>query len=164
MQHKKLFSFVFLFTFFLISSFVFCQEKGIVLMKKDSSSTEFLQENKRIKVKLANSKTYYGRFKIENDSTFSIKGNIISLDSIVKIKRRSMTATILSPIIIVYGTAFTVAGVVLVASTLTYGALFGSGLIFCGIPMVLIPAISSNHSPDKWNYSIGPNPKIETPK
>ena len=154
----------FILLFLILSTFVsysqeqeIAAEKGILVTKKDSSSTLFLKENKRIKVKLLDGKVYVGKFQIINDSTFSIRDNIISLDSIAKIKRRSLVSSIFSPVVIVYGIGLVSLGVVGIA----YGGyvIILGALILPGLPMVLVPLISENHRPQKWNYSIGTNPK-----
>lgn len=133
----------------------FCQEKAILITKKDSSTTVFLKENKRIKVKLANNKTFFGRLKIENDSTFSINGNSISLDSIVNIKRKSLALTIINPLIIYYGVSFTGVGIVLAI----YGYTEIGILIFGGgTAMILTPLISDKHPSNNWTYKIVENP------
>lgn len=144
------------FAFLLVSTSSFCQEKGILLTKKDSSATVFLKENKRVKVVLSNNKSLFGRLKIENDSTISIKGTPVSLDSIVKIKRKSLAITILTPFIVYAGiTVFTVGLYVIVLNSYPIGALVSG----TGISMILIPLISDKHPPNKWNYSISENPK-----
>lgn len=156
---KQLF---FLLVFLLTSFSLFSQEqeitqeKGVILQRKDSSSTTFLKENKRIKVKLLNGKVHVGKFIIANDSTISIRNNEISLDSIAKIKRRSVFNTIITPIIIYYGVSFTGIGILLIA-TQTYAEV---GVIFSaiGIPMLIGPLTSESHRPSKWNYSIGSKP------
>lgn len=132
------------------------EEKGIILRRKDSSETTFLKENKRIKVKLLNGKVHVGKFIIVNDSTISIRNNEISLDSIAKIKRRSVFNTIITPIIIYYGVTFTGIGILLIA-TQTYAEV---GVVFSaiGLPMLIGPITSESHRPLKWKYSIGNKP------
>lgn len=145
----------YLFALLFATTNSFCQEKGILVTKKDSSATVFLKENKRIKVKLADNKTFFGRLRIENDSTFSINGNSISIDSIVKIKRKSLALTILNPLIIYYGAGFI--GVGLLLATYGYteiGILFFGG----GTAMVLTPLISNKHPSNNWAYKIVENP------
>lgn len=132
------------------------EEKGVILQRKDSSATTFLKENKRIKVKLLNGKVHVGKFIIVNDSTISIRNNEISLDSIAKIKRRSVFNTIITPIIIYYGVTFTGVGILLIA-TQTFTEV---GVVFTaiGLPMLIGPITSESHRPLKWKYSIGNKP------
>jgi hypothetical protein len=137
------------------------EEKGVVLEKRNSATTAFLPENKRIKVKLLNGDVIAGKFKIVDDNTIVIREHFISLDSIAKIKRRSLISAIFSPLIIAYGVAFITVGVI--GITVGGYAVLAAVLIPYGIPMVLIPVISENHRPQKWKYSIRTNPKKAKP-
>ena len=154
---------LFIIGFFTIISFAqennVATEKGIILTKKDSTQTSFLKEHKRIKVKLLNGKVFVGKFTIVDDKTINIRENIISLDSISKIKRRSVVAAIMSPIIIYYGSVFIGLGILFLASQ-TYSEL-GIAFSAIGAPLILIPSISEKHWSSKWKYSIGENPKIK---
>jgi len=69
---------------------LFSQEQGIVLEKKNSERINFLKENKRIKVITANGSIFYGRFSIVDENTIAINNSTIALDSVVKIKRKSL--------------------------------------------------------------------------
>ena len=154
--------FFYLLMFLMFSTNSFCQEKGILVTKKnDSSGAVFLKENKRIKVKLANNETFFGRFKIENDNTVSIKGNSISLDSIVKIKRKSLAFTILTPFIIYVGLG--VMGIGLLVAIFNSTEL-GVAVFGLGTSMVVVPLISNRHPSDNWSYSISENPNNKEKK
>ena len=85
---------------------LFSQEQGIVLEKKNSERIDFLKEHKRIKVVTINGKELYGRFSILNDSTITINSATIPLKSIAKIKRKSMTSLIASPVVPLIGVIF----------------------------------------------------------
>ena len=146
----------------MFSTNSFCQEKGILVTKKnDSSGAVFLKENKRIKVKLANNKTFFGRFKIESDSTFSIRGNSISLDSIVKIKRKSLALTIATPVIVYAGFNVTVVGVVV---ALFLSPPLGALTTVVGTSMIVVPLVSNKHPSNSWAYSIIENPNNKEKK
>jgi small nuclear ribonucleoprotein (snRNP)-like protein len=157
----------FLLVFLLTTLSSFSQEqeilekKGIILTKKGSSSTVFLPENKRIKVKLVNGAVFVGRLKIIDDKTFSIKDNVISLGSIVKIKKRTVVATIIAPIIVYLGAGFVAGGILVVALGETYG--IGYFISAIGITGIIAPLATNGHRVERWSYSIGENPKNKKP-
>lgn len=146
----------FFFLFFPIVA-IFSQDQGILLEKKNSETTDFLKEHKRIKVITSNGNHFYGRFLIVDDHTIRIDNSIIPLDSIVKIKRKSLTSSILSPIVPVIGVIFILGGTA-VAATEGSGAIAGTGLVFSGFTMTLASLISNKHKKEKWDYKIGTNP------
>ena len=125
--------------------------------KKNSKKTAFLLENKRIKVALLNGEVIAGKFKIIEDNTIIIKNRTISLDSIAKIKRRSTVSALFSPVVVICGVVYIVAGFAGIAAG-GYAVLLAP-LIPVGVGMILIATISENHNYLKWNYSIGVNPK-----
>ena len=131
------------FSFLLIPS-VFSQNQGILLKKKNSERIDFLKEHKRIKVITANGKKFYGRFSIVNDNTIIINNSTIPLNSIVKIKRKSLTSSIGSPLVPVIGVIFILGGTS-VAATGKSGAIAGVGMISSGFAMSLASLISNNH-------------------
>jgi hypothetical protein len=156
-----------LFFLLLFSSNLFSQEdqkvekKGILLERKESSRKEFLPENKRIKLETIDGNILVGKFTIVNDSTISIRGNEVNLNSIERIKRRSVVSAIGSPIITAYGFGGIGLGVYAIAQGGIISVIDGTFLIPAGVGMVLLSTISQNHKPSKWNYSIvvKPEPK-----
>jgi small nuclear ribonucleoprotein (snRNP)-like protein len=140
-------------------SMAFCQERGVVLKAKASNRSVFLSEHKRIKLKTKDGKVFVGKFTIVDDHTIMIKDTPIALDSIVKIKRRSLVSSIGSPIVFAVGATLVITGI---AGAVSGGyAVVLVVLIPPGIPMVLLPAISNNHKPQTWEYSIDTNPKLK---
>lgn len=146
----------YLFLFFPIVA-IFSQDQGILLENKNSDRTDFLKEHKRIKVITSDGNHFYGRFTIVNDNTIMIDNSNIPLDQIVRIKRKSLTSSILSPIIPVIGVVFILGGTG-VAATEGSGAIVGVGLISSGFTMTLASLISNKHKKEKWVYKIGTNP------
>ena len=71
----------------LITSLYSYGQKGILFTKKDNQKTKIIYENKRIKITLNNDLVLKGKFTIVNDSTIAIKDTLISLSSVVKIKK-----------------------------------------------------------------------------
>ena len=136
---------------------LFSQEQGILLEKKNSERIDFLKEHKRVKVVTTNGKELYGRFSILNDSTIAINSTTISLKSIAKIKRKSMTSLITSPVVPIIGVIFILGGTA-VAATGCSGAIAGVGMISSGFTMTLASLISNKHEKEKWKYTIGIKP------
>lgn len=139
------------------TTFLFSQEQGIVLEKKNSERINFLKEHKRIKVVTINGKELYGRFSILNDSTITINSATIPLKSIAKIKRKSMTSLIASPVVPLIGVIFILGGTA-VAATGGSGAIAGVGLLSSGFAITLASLISNKHEKEKWEYKIRLNP------
>ena len=143
--------------FVFTANSVFSQELGILLEKKNSERIDFLKEHKRIKVVTINGKELYGRFSILNDSTITINSATIPLKSIAKIKRKSMTSLIASPVVPLIGVIFILGGTA-VAATGGSGAIAGVGMISSGFTMTLASLISNKHEKEKWEYKIGAKP------
>lgn len=127
------------------------------MQKKDSERTDFLVENKRIKVVTTYGRSFFGRFSIIDDKTISINNTLIPLASIEKIKRKSLTSTITSPVVCTLGVILTLGGTAVVG-TGGYGTIIGLGLISSGFPLSLIPLISNRHPKNQWEYTIGDLP------
>lgn len=152
----KFISILLLLVFFSTTS-IFSQEQGIVLEKKNSSRIDFLKEHKRIKVITASGQTFYGRFSIINDTTITIKKSAIPLNSIVKIKRKSLTSLIGTPLVPVIGVICILGGTAIAASGGS-GAMAGVGLVSSGFTMTLASLISNRHEKKRWDYKIGVKP------
>ena len=147
---------IFYFILLFNSSLVFSQEKGIILNDKKTEETEFLKENKRIKVFTIDGTNYTGKFKIIDDNTIEIDGVNIPLDSIMKIKRRSLTSALLETTFYVSG-GIIVFGCIVSAIVVPYALLFiPVSFPFIGIAL-LIPGLENSHKLKRWSYSIGTN-------
>ena len=138
------------------SSLVFSQEKGIILNDKKTEETEFLKENKRIKVFTIDGTNYTGKFKIIDDNTIEIDGVNIPLDSIMKIKRRSLTSALLETTFYVYGGIIVAACIVAAAVDPLFLIAIPVSFPFIGIA-ILIPGLENSHKLKRWSYSIGTN-------
>ena len=145
-------------TFFLFFALTIahCQDKGIVL-KKTNDHTVFLPEQNRIKLKTKDGKYITGTFTILDENTISINETPILIDSIVKIKNKSIFSSVRNTFLITGGSFLVLLG--------TVGAISGGfGVVLVvlvppGIQMMLLPLITNNHIVEKWHYSIGTNPK-----
>src|SRR6476620_6410584 len=90
----------------------YSQEKYITVHRKNSKRVETIDENTRIKIKTVDGKKYWGRFTVVDSSSIMIKGNIVSLNSIVKIQIKSVFVSIAQPVYIVVGSLCIIGGVV----------------------------------------------------
>ncbi len=148
-----------IFSLFLLLTFysAISQEKGILFKDKNGEKSDFLMEHKRIKVVTTEGQRLYGRFSIIDNNTISINNTIIPLSSIEKIKRKSLTSTIASPIICTIGVILILGG----TSVTALGGGFtivGLGLISSGFTVPLIALISNKHPKNQWECSIGDIP------
>ena len=148
-----------LFVLFLVLPLVsiIAQEKGILLQKKDSERTDFLVEHKRIKVVTTDGRSFFGRFSIIDDKTISINNTLIALASIEKIKRKSLTSTITTPVVCTLGIILILGGTAVAVLGGT-SAIVGLGLISSGFTLPLIALISNRHPKNQWEYTIGDLP------
>ena len=144
--------------FFALPLFsIVAQEKGILLQKKDSDRTDFLVEHKRIKVVTTDGRSFFGRFSIIDDKTISINNTSIPLASIEKIKRKSLTSTITSPVVCTLGVILILGGT---AVTAIGGgiSIVGVYLVSSGFTLPLIALISNRHPKNQWEYAISDLP------
>ena len=136
----------------LITSLYSYGQKGILFTKKDNQKTKIIYENKRIKITLNNDLVLKGKFTIVNDSTIAIKDTLISLSSVVKIKKETKFEQIITPISLAYGGTLTIVGVAGLAAG-GWSVLLGV-FIPIGAPFIIIPLSKSNNSCLKWDYQI----------
>lgn len=129
------------------------QNKGINLIKTTSADTTFLKENRRIKVKTTDGVSIAGKFSVVNESEILIKDKLISMDSIISIKKASTFTAIARPISIVFGTIFIFGGVAAIAAG-GIVAVVGVVLITFGLPLFIVPFTTNTHPIKKWKYEI----------
>ncbi len=144
---------LFVLFFFLVSISLLAQGKVLVIQKNNTEFSKEIKENKRIKIETKDGQKLYGRFTVVDSTSIMIGENVIMLDDIVKMKKKSLFGTIVNPIFIVYGSFMIIAGVATVG-TGGWGAVIGGSFIIGGMPLVLIPSISNNHPIEDWKYSI----------
>lgn len=139
---------------FCLCSFMNYSQNRILKLKKINSETvKIFEEHKRIKVQTIDGKKYVGKFTIVNDSTILINNEAIVLDSIVKLRKKSLFNSITNPVFItvgslalIIGTAGAIAG--------GYGYIATVVMIPPGIPLLLVPSIANQHQKNKWEYTI----------
>jgi hypothetical protein len=139
--------------FCLAITALFAQNKGIGLLKNDSRSLTFLKENQRIKIKTIDGQRIAGKFTVVNDSTISIKNNIIPLDSIATIRKESTFSSILRRVSISIGAVLLASGIGLVAGG-GIGAIAAIGILPVGLPLFIVPLTVNKHPTTKWKYQI----------
>ena len=141
------------FIFCLAMTTLFAQNKGINLIKNTSNDTTFLKENRRIKVKTLEGKSIAGKFTIVNDSEININGRIISMDSIVSIRKASTFSAIVSPISTGIGSILIAGSIVMIAEGGL--AVIGAALALpVALPLFIVPFTANKHPVKKWKYEI----------
>ncbi|SEA81878.1 hypothetical protein SAMN05443667_10990 [Flavobacterium gillisiae] len=134
------------------SSFLTAQEKGIYLENRSKNKTIFLPQNKKIKITTSEGKKLAGNYTIVDDKSILIKNQLISLSSVVAIKKYSTYSAITATAGIAVGSLFTVVGAAGIIAG-GYGFI-ASPLAPIGLAMVLIPVLSNKHKREKWEYKI----------
>jgi hypothetical protein len=151
---------------FFFASFVFAQQRAIILEKNTSKKVVLIKENKRVKVETNNGKVYRGKLHIIDERTIAIDSILIPTNSIVAIKKQSLSFQILAPIIVVTGVVSVLGGVGVAVLGGTK-SIIGVGMLFSGFYVGSIPFIESKHKSNKWNYKIQETQiqtKLDSPK
>lgn len=137
----------------LFSFLSYAQNNVLVLQHKKSNRAIEIKENKRIKLETIEGQELYGRFTIVDSSSIMIDKQLILLDDVVKMRRKSLFGTIVNPVFITYGAFMIIAGFAVVG-TGGFGPLIGASLIVGGTPVFLVPLLSNKHAVKDWTYSI----------
>lgn len=138
---------------FLTTALSIAQKNVLVIQKNNSDFSKEIKENKRIKIETKEGKKFYGRFTVVDSLSIMIENEIVLLDDIIKLKRKSLFIKICNPLIITTGLVFVTFGV---AGAIAggYGYIATVILLPPGIPISALSLISNNHTTDKWNYKI----------
>ena len=142
----------------IISLLFFCyesnaQNNGIKLICKSTNDSIFYKENTRIKIKTTDGTSYTGKYSIVDDKTILIKDLKVPLDSIVKLKKRTVFSSIVRPISLTLGAALATAAYAGIAAG-GYGFLITAVALPPSLPLVIVPLTTNNHKQEKWNYTI----------
>lgn len=86
----------------------FGQEKVLQLQHQEREVTRTIKENKRVRVKTTDGQKFKGRLVIVDANTISIKGKVIALNDIEKIKRDPLLLNLMATSGFVYLGALTV--------------------------------------------------------
>ena len=84
----------------LFTSLIFSQNSTVKITNQKTGITKIFQEKSRIRIKTLDGKKITGRFQILNDSTMLLKGTVISLADITKIKRNPLMLTIATDVVL----------------------------------------------------------------
>ena len=137
------------FAFFVKSN---AQVKHLELIKKSSGRTLKIQEDKRVIVKTIDKKRFVGKIKFIDSLHIEVENNVIHLDSISFIKKRTIEGVVSRSVSMYVGTNLFVIGLVSIPTG--FGAIISVAVLPPSIPL-LIYAISSNkRRSKKWNYKI----------
>ena len=127
------------------------QESGISLVNKKTNKTVFLKENKRILVKTNDGKFFKGRFKTLDDKRIKIGKDTIAIDSVVKLKRRSVGLAIVSAVVVGgIGTPIIIACISTGGITVLF---IPAGVAIDGLGFI-IPSLPNGHKKENWDYAI----------
>jgi small nuclear ribonucleoprotein (snRNP)-like protein len=143
-----------IFIFLVIAPLLSIAQKNfLVIQKNNSEFSKEIKENKRIKIETKEGKKFYGRFTVVDSLSIMIENEIVLLDDIIKLKRKSLFIKICNPLIITTGLVFVTFGV---AGAIAggYGYIATVILLPPGISISALSLISNNHTTDKWNYKI----------
>ncbi|AGC76287.1 hypothetical protein [Nonlabens dokdonensis] len=143
----------------LMAIIVDAQVNYLVLENAELNETHILEDNQNVRVVTEDGKRYNGRMLIIDEKTIKIKGDLIPLEHIWKIKKHSRLVSVLFGIVIVYVSLVTIGAGILIA---TYGGevalgtgvgLIGGFGMYGGINGV---NLSKAYKSDRgWTFSVG---------
>lgn len=142
---------------YLMSFFSIAQHKALQLTNNNTEKTKNFKENKRVKIKTTDGKKIKGLLFIIDNETIKVGEQILSLDSIVKIKRNPLLMNIIVATGFVYAGALTMSFGTLIAllgnSQIGLQAiLVGSAIFTTGI---LSPNILKGYSSSAgWHFEV----------
>ncbi|WP_299677330.1 hypothetical protein [uncultured Dokdonia sp.] len=133
----------------LFTSFIYAQERGIMISNTNLQKENFIEEGKRIRVKTKDGKKKNGRFYIVDDTSIRIRKHTILLDDIEKIKKNPLGLLVANTVVLLFPVAIPSFFLGLVASELVLVGVAGYGY---GIGSL---NILKGYKPDKgWNLEI----------
>ncbi|MGC6479424.1 MAG: hypothetical protein ACON42_03495 [Flavobacteriaceae bacterium] len=154
-EKRNIFRIVFL--LLLFANQATAQIKGIRIFNEDTKQEIIIEENKRIRVKTIDGQRISGRFQLIDNESFLLKGNIIKLTEIEKIKKNPIMVSLLVDGLLVYvGSAMVFIPILLYPFNGDSGALYyiipGTALLYAGkkSPNFLVGYTKSKG----WNYQI----------
>ena len=130
----------------LFASLVFSQNSAVKITNQKTGTTRLFKEKTRIRIKTVEGKRITGRFQILNDSTMLVKGKVINLSEIAKIKRNPLLMTVATDVVLFYTAAVAVAIIAFAGGTAP-AAIFGVGATFT--TMILGPNVLKGYTTGK---------------
>lgn len=147
---RKITVLCFLFIAFVIKSNA--QENQLILIKNQTGRALSIKENKRVVVKTKDKKRFVGKIKFIDSLHFEVENNVIHLDSVSFIKKRTIEGIVSRSASMYVGSNLFVVGFVSIPSG--FGAIISLVVLPPSIPL-LIYAISSNkRRSQNWKYKI----------
>lgn len=145
----------------------FSQEHLLKITNTVSNETTSIKENKRIRIITVDGKKLSGKFRIFDETSIIIDNQIIKLDSIVKLKRHPIYASLLVDVLLVYYGIGTTAVGILVA-----GLIQEPALLILTVPGILmtragckgVSILGSYKIKDNWKYEIQMNKAVSNPE
>lgn len=147
---RKLLLFCFLFVVITIKSNA--QEKYLELVKNHTGRTLKIKEDRRVVVKTKDKKRFVGKIKFADSLHLEIESNIIHLDSVSFIKKRSTVGIISRSVSTYVGSNFFVIGIL--ASYTGIGAIISVVVLPPSIPLLIYGCNSNKRRSETWKYKI----------
>lgn len=145
------------FMLLLFANQVTAQVNGIRIFNENKKKEIIIEENKRIRVKTSDGQRISGRFQLIDNESFLLKGNIIKLTEIEKIKKNPIVvSTLVNGLLLYVGSAMvfvsTVLARILGVPSYHYYLIPGSAMIYAGIKS---PNFLAGYKKSKgWQYQI----------
>jgi len=145
------------FMLLLFANQVTAQVNGIRIFNENKKKEIIIEENKRIRVKTSDGQRISGRFQLIDNESFLLKGNIIKLTEIEKIKKNPIVvSTIVDGLLMYVGSAVVFLPLILYSFGGDSGAFYyiipGIALIYAGIKS---PNFLAGYKKSKgWQYQI----------
>lgn len=152
---RNLFGVVFL--LLLFANQATAQVNGIRIFNEDNNKEIIIEENKRIRVKTSDGQRISGRFQLIDNESFLLKGNILKLTEIEKIKKNPIVvSTLVNGLSLYVGSAMFFLPLIVYPFTGDSGAFYymipGTALIYAGIKS---PNFLTGYKKSKgWKYQI----------
>jgi small nuclear ribonucleoprotein (snRNP)-like protein len=145
--------------FLLFSGLIsLAQKNSIEFINKETGETKFIDENKRIKIKISSGRKLTGKFRVVDDKMIRIRQNFISVDSIIMVRRRPIVLAVLSDLLIVSSASF----IVMIGSEAKdnpFAVVVIPPALIIGGASLLIPNILNKNKINKWRFQIKLNDK-----
>ena len=145
---------IFVLVAMLFTSLIFSQYSTVKITNQKTSTTKVFQEKSRIRIKTLDGKRITGRFQILNDSTMLVKGKVISLADITKIKRNPLMLTIARDVVFFYAGATAIAVIAFLGGPAPAAIIGGGGTIAA---MLLGPNILKGYPISKYDIEFVTN-------
>jgi hypothetical protein len=145
---------IILICFFLIA-FVLksnAQEKHLELIKISTSRILKIEEDKRVVIKTKDEKRFVGKIKFIDSLHIEVGNNVIHLDSLSFIKKRTIEGVVSRSVSMYVGSNLFVIGLVSIPTG--FGAIISVAVLPPSIPLLIYAICSNKRRSEKWHYKI----------